>query len=143
MLSMDSDWSPSITFKLIEILRNDGLEELPIGSPEITIKNIMGEPEVPRAKLNKKSKVYCHLYGNVTFLTEYDKLIAIDIDLHGNRSNTVDIGDISSWNMEDWMLFAENNNWSILRCDDIILLSGKHIKASISTEGAIRMLSIR
>ncbi len=140
---MNNKWAPSINLDLIDVINIHGIKGIRVGSPEYVICEIIGEAELPATKLSKKSKIVNHLYGNVNLLSENGCVIAINIDFHGNRTEMVTIGEIKSWDIDDWMQLVEKEGWIVTKTGDVIQIIGNRIIISLSQEGQVRLVSLR
>ena len=125
------------------IIENYSINGLSIGSPAQKIYEIMGEPDFPVGKLNKKSKLLYWSYGNITFLTENNCIVAIDIDLHSNKKEIVCLDKILNWKLENWLTWAKKHEFCIQNVSDIIKIVGSNIIFSLSQKGKLGMISIR
>lgn len=140
---MKNNWTPSINLDLIDIINTHTIKGLRVGSPESYICKIMGTAELPVTKLNKKSKIFNHLYGNVTLLSENGCVIAISIDFNSKRTEMVAFGEIGSWGLDDWMQLAEKERWLTINSGDVIQLIGNGIIISLSQKGQLGLLSLK
>ncbi|OCG60387.1 hypothetical protein A9G42_11360 [Gilliamella sp. Nev6-6] len=140
---MNKEWKPLFQIQLIHVINKLRIHGLHIGAPDSVIYEIMGEPELPTTKLNKKSKIYCHIYGNVTIYSENNIVIAIDIDLHGVRKKIVDFGEVANWKLNDWLALSKQKGWHVNNIYDVIQLEGNGIVIGLSQEGKVGVVSIR
>lgn len=111
---MHQQWQTHLQFNLIDIIDHGDIQGLRVGSSVMKIQSILGEPQYPVAKLNKKSKVYCHLYGNINIYSANDVVEAIKIDFHGNQELPVILGKLDNyWRLAKWLSWAESSAWQV------------------------------
>ncbi|EBA0261602.1 hypothetical protein KK742_003616, partial [Salmonella enterica] len=107
------------------------------------LHEIMGEPELPVARMGKKSKIYYWLYGNVSFLSEGDYVIAIDIDFHSNRERVITFDKTMNWEINDWLNLANENEFDINNDNKLFYLTHDGISICLSQNGRLGMVSLR
>lgn len=55
MSEMNHDWIPSCGVELMDVIRHNSIHALQVGQPEAAVVSNLGEPELPAAKVSKKS----------------------------------------------------------------------------------------
>lgn len=141
---MNYKWTPPFRLDLLDVIdRNNNINGLHIGSPEFLITKLLGEPELPVAKLSKKSKILNHLYGNVSILSEHEHVIAINIDFLSNRSELITKDKIKSWTINNWLELSVSKHWELNKINDTLQLVGDGISISLFVDGKLGMVSIR
>ncbi|WP_081297399.1 hypothetical protein [Gilliamella sp. wkB292] len=139
---MNKEWSPMFQIEIMDIINSLQLNKLHVGSPDSLIDETLGEPELPKAKLNKKYKIYNYLYGNVSVLSENNIVINISIDMHGIRKKMVTLGSVNDWTLDKWLELSKLKKWNINKFCDVINLEGKGLIISLSLEGKLTMLTL-
>ena len=139
---MNEEWNPIFQIELMDIINSLHIKKLHVGSSDSLIYETMGEPELPVAKLNRKSKIFSHLYGNVNILSVNNTVISIDIDMHGFRKKMVILGRINSWKLNNWLELAKIKNWNVNKICDVVRLEGKGIVICLSPDGKVGMISL-
>lgn len=137
----DTSWIPKRMFYVEDILKNMSVGGLKIGAGQSEIEVLLGPPELPMAKLGKKSKIWASLYGNVSVLTSNEKVISIDIDFHGNRTKMVQTGAFEKWHLQDWKNYAQSQGWHLKSIGDQYKVDGDGITIGLDNEGEIGTLS--
>ncbi|WP_018886421.1 hypothetical protein [Paenibacillus massiliensis] len=140
---MNHEWTPLFEVELIDVIRLNSIHALQVGQPEAVVVSSLGEPELPAAKVSKKSTMVHYTYGNVTVIVEHGDVIAMDIDLHGNRQKVVHPGIVATWGLKEWQSFAEDQGWSLEHVHDIVQIRGEVITLGLSLDGKIGMVSMR
>ena len=140
---INSTWDSPLQLDVISIIEQLSINGLRIGSSISQLLEVMGKPELPAAKLSKKSKIVYWLYGNVSFLSEDDSLIAIDVDFHSNRKKIVKLGEIVNWKSKDWLNWAQKRQLNINKQDAVINISDNNIIITLSQDWSLGMVSIR
>ncbi|MDX7989508.1 hypothetical protein FE392_19850 [Xenorhabdus sp. 12] len=137
------NWIPSVEIELLNIINDNGIKALPIGSSEELILKTLGEPELPRARFSKKSKIITHLYGNLSVLSENGTIIAIDIDFKGEKTEVVKKGEISCWGINQWVNLSEKKKWTVDKLNDVININSGKLNIGLSINGEVNLISIR
>ncbi|EAX5842455.1 hypothetical protein BEI30_22170, partial [Salmonella enterica] len=94
-------------------------------------------------RMGKKSKIYYWLYGNVSFLSEGDYVIAIDIDFHSNRERVITFDKTMNWEINDWLNLANENEFDINNDNKLFYLTHDGISICLSQNGRLGMVSLR
>lgn len=128
--------------EIMDIIDSLQINKLRVGSPDSLIDETLGEPELPKAKLNKKFKIYNYLYGNVSILSENNIVINISIDMHGIRKKMVTLGSVNDWTLDKWLELSKLKKWNINKFCDVVNLEGKGLIISLSLEGKLTMLTL-
>ncbi|EIK3124917.1 hypothetical protein LJ068_003804 [Escherichia coli] len=136
-------WNPEFKLDAINIIKNLSIKGLCVGSSIIQLHEVMGETELPVTKLGKKSKIYYWLYGNISFLSEGDYVIAIDVDFHSNRMQVVTLDMTLDWSIDDWLGFGRENNYNIKTEYGLFYLTHVGITICLSHDGRLEMISLR
>ncbi|MCX8729196.1 hypothetical protein J3U66_02245 [Gilliamella sp. B2969] len=139
---MNKEWSPMFQIEIMDIIDSLQINKLRVGSPDSLIDETLGEPELPKAKLNKKFKIYNYLYGNVSILSENNIVINISIDMHGIRKKMVTLGSVNDWTLDKWLELSKLKKWNINKFCDVVNLEGKGLIISLSLEGKLTMLTL-
>jgi len=136
--------SEDFIVELMDLIKDNRLCGISIGDPVHQIQNIFGSPELPKVRLGRRSKykLWSHLYGNLSFVSDdNDVIVSIDIDLHGNRRKYVDaLHEKKSLN--EWMIFFAENNWNVRKYDGVISANSNGISISFSLSGKLEMVSL-
>lgn len=140
-----NDWQAKIALNLMDIINDEGLPTIPVGDSIDNAIDLLGEPEFPRGRLGRKSKLYNYLYGNLSFTTDDENIIIqAQIDLHGYRAPTVIVGDLVHWRLKEWEHFALEKGWNNQKLIvDIYHLGNKHININLSNEGKIELVTLQ
>ena len=139
---MNEEWNPIFQIELMDIINSLHIKKLHVGSSDSLIYETMGEPELPVARLNRKSKIFSHRYGNVDILSANNTVIKIYIGMHGFRKNMVILGRINSWKLNDWLKLAKIKKWNVYTMCDVIRLEGKGIDIYVSPDGKVEAISL-
>jgi hypothetical protein len=139
---MNKEWEPIFQIELIDIINSLHIKKLHVGSSDSLINETMGEPELPVARLNRKSKIFNHLYGNVNILSENHTVISINIDMHGFRKKMVILGSINSWKFDDWLALSKIKDWNVNQFCDGVRLEGKGIVICLLLDGKVEMVTL-
>lgn len=139
---MNKEWSPMFQIEIMDIIDSLQINKLRVGSPDSLIDETLGEPELPKAKLNKKFKIYNYLYGNVSILSENNIVINISIDMHGIRKKMVTLGSVNDWTLDKWLELSKLKKWNINKFCDVVNLEGNGLIISLSLEGKLTMLTL-
>lgn len=137
----DTFWMPKRFYYIDEILKEMAIGGLKIGAGQNEIEVLLGPPELPMARLGRKSKIWVSLYGNVSVLTSNNKVINIDIDLHGNRTEMVQIGSLEKWQLQEWKNYADDQGWHLKPIGNQYKVDGDGITIGLDSEGVIGTLS--
>ena len=140
---MNDKWTPLINLDLISVINTQSIKGVQVGSSEAFIFEVMGEAELPATRISKKSKIFNHLYSNVSFLSENGYVIAINIDFHGNREKMITLGGIIDWGVNDWFELSELKGWNLNNQGNVIRIIGVGIIIELSKEGELSMVSFR
>lgn len=140
---MSKKWKPSTIFKVIDIINEEAIISIPIDSSIEKMHSILGDPELPPAKLSKGLPIFIYLYGNVSISVENGNLIAIDIDFHGNREKMVVAESIKNWGLNEWIELSKKNGWEMSMIYDTYSITSSKIRIGVSESGKIKMLSLR
>lgn len=140
---MSKEWKPATTFDVMDIINAEAIKEISVGSSVEQVYSILGEPELPPARLSRKSPIYIHLYGNVSLSAEDGKIITIDIDFHGSRKKMVFTDSIKNWSFENWTELSKKKGWEINLIYDTYSISNLGMTIAVSEKGKIRMLSLQ
>ncbi|EDU9624197.1 hypothetical protein XW65_002356 [Salmonella enterica subsp. enterica] len=136
-------WNPAFKLDIMNVIKDLSIKGLCVGSSIAQVHEIMGEPELPVAKMGKKSKIYYWLYGNVSFLSEGDYVIAIDIDSHSNRERVITFDKTMNWEVNDWLNLANGNEFDIDNDGELVYLTHDGISICLSLDGRLGMVSLR
>lgn len=136
-------WTPELKLDIMKVINYTSINGLHVGSSTALIHELLGEPELPIAKINKKSKILYWLYGNVSILSENDYVIAIDVDFHSKREQMVTLGKLVNWGREDWLIFAKENKWDLKNISNATSLINGGIIIGLSQHGKLDILSLR
>jgi hypothetical protein len=137
----DTSWMPKRLFYVEKIIKDMAIGGLKIGMGQKVIEELLGPPELPMAKLSRRSKIWVSLYGNVSVLTSNKKVISIDIDFHGNRAKMVQTGTLEKWQLQEWKKYAEGQGWHLKSIGDQYKVDGEGILIGLDSEGVIGTLS--
>ncbi len=135
-------WIPKNTFYLENLLETKALGEIKVGTSADKIEALLGRPELPNAKLSPKSKIWVSLYGNVNLLIADNRVIGINVDFHGNRTEMLLKNSIKNWKLPEWKKFAEKNNWNLKQIFDVLKIEGEGITIGLNPNGIINMVSV-
>ncbi|EBA5557651.1 hypothetical protein BKN84_20740 [Salmonella enterica] len=139
----DNIWTPEFKLDAINVIKSLSIKGLCVGSSIIQLHEIMGEAELPVTKIGKKSKIYYWLYGNISFLSEGDYVIAIDVDFHSSRMQVVTLDMTLDWGIDDWLDFGSKNNYNIKNEYELFYLTHVGITICLSHDGKLGMISLR
>jgi len=139
----NSKWHPAFKLDVMNVIKDLSIKGLCVGSSIAQLHAIMGEPELPAAKMGKRSKIYYWLYGNVSFLAEGDYVIAIDIDFHSNRERVITFDKTMNWEINDWLNLANENKFDINNHNELCYLTHDGISIFLSQDGRLGMVSLR
>lgn len=139
---MHQQWQTHLQFNLIDIIDHGDIQGLRVGSSVMKIQSILGEPQYPVAKLNKKSKVYCHLYGNINIYSANDVVEAINIDVHGNQKLPVILGELVNWRLAKWLSWAESSAWQVEQGNERVNLSINNLTIQLFPSGKLALVSL-
>lgn len=139
---MNKKWNPMFQIEIMDIIDSLQINRLRVGSPDSLIYETLGEPELPKAKLNKKSKIFNYLYGNVSILSENHAVISINIDMHGIRKKMVTLGSVSDWRLDEWLELSKLKKWNINKFCNVVHIKGKGLIISLSLEGKLEMFTL-
>jgi hypothetical protein len=138
----DTSWIPTRLFYVEDILKDMAIGGLKIGAGQNEIEASLGPPELPMARLGKRSKIWVSLYGNVSVLTSNEKVISIDIDFHGNRAEMVQAGLFEKWHLQEWKSYAQDQGWHLKPIGNQYTMVGDGITIGLDNEGEIGTLSL-
>lgn len=136
-------WSSVFNMELLEIIRNQGVGELQVGTSESRLLAILGEPELPATRLGKKSPIFQRNYGNLTILTENEYVIAIDINFENKQIGGISLGEVGQYRISEWMDYAQQHDWTVTKIVDVVQLGKDRGMISLSLEGKLMMVSLR
>ncbi|OCG51573.1 hypothetical protein A9G38_05910 [Gilliamella sp. Imp1-1] len=139
---MNEEWEPIFQIELMDIINSLNIKKLHVGSSDSLIYEIMGEPELAVTRLNRKSKIFSHLYGNVNILSENNMVISINIDMHCFRKKMVVLGRINSWKLDTWLELSKIKDWRVNKFCDVVRLEGKGIVICLLPNGEVGMISL-
>ena len=139
---MNEEWKPIFQIELMDIINSMHIKKLHVGSSDSLIYETMGEPELPVAQLNRKSKIFSHLYGNVNILSENNTIISINIDMHSFRKKMVVPGRVYEWKLDNWQELSKIKDWHVNKICDVVRLEGKGIVICLSSDGKVGMISL-
>lgn len=138
-----SVWSPRQVFSLAQVLESGALGPLRVGAAADEIEPCLGPAELPPARLSRRSKIWSHVYGNVTLLVSSGRIDAIQIDYEGVRPRMVEPGHQEGWRMADWQAFATQRGWEIRTVDDVVWVLGGPVILNLRPSGALQIVSLR
>ena len=122
-------------------LLNQRIDEVFVGAPSNIVTKIFGVPDMPIYKINKKSKIFSHVYGNLNILSENGKIIAILIDFHTGSTNVIELDKSINAGFEHWLSFAKKNGYDVEKNDDMVKILGTGIAICLSCNGVVTMIS--
>lgn len=129
--------------EMLEIIYNQGVGELQVGTSEGRMLAILGEPKLPAARISKKLPIYQHNYGNLTVLTENEYVIAIDINFENKQIGGISLGEVGQYRISEWMDYAQQHDWTVTKIVDVVQLGKDRVMISLSLEGKLMMVSLR
>ncbi|MBB2435712.1 hypothetical protein [Escherichia sp. 11.1600] len=136
-------WNSAFKLDVMSVIKDLSIKGLRVGSSITRLHEIMGEPELPVAKISKKSKIYYWLYGNISFLSEENYVVAIDIDFHSNREKVITFDNTMNWELNNWLNLAKEYNFNINNDNQLFYLTHDGISICLSQYGRLSMVSLR
>src|SRR5262245_18165118 len=117
-------WSAQKLFGLAEVLEQEAIGDIEVGSPVDRLVPVLGPPVLPPSKLNRRSRIWSWVYGNLSVLASNDRIDEIQIDFEGNRSTLIDAGIMRTWGMAEWRSYAEQRGLDVCQRSEMLELRG-------------------
>ncbi|WP_145986845.1 hypothetical protein [Burkholderia sp. MSMB617WGS] len=126
---------------VMDLIKERRLHGIAVGDSIESVRNVFGMAELPKSRIGRRSKLHYHLYGNLSFVSEDEVVVSINIDLHGNRMRVVDVVD-EGRGVDEWMAFFSENKWNVRRVSEIISASSNGVSLDFLPSGKLGMISL-
>ena len=138
----ESHWTPRQVFELQEVLRTRALGGLSVGSSVDQVETLLGPAEQPKQRLGRKSKIWVTQYGNVSVLTDRQRIIAVNIDFEGWRPTMVRAGSMEKWRLDEWEAYSRQEGCRVYRDLDVLRLTSPSAIVSLRADGVLHVASL-
>jgi hypothetical protein len=126
----------------MDIIEHKRVQGISIGDAVESMENAFRPIEFGKGRLGRRLKLCYHSYGNLSFVSDNDIIISIDLDFHGAEPKIVDL--VSGFGgFDEWIAFFNENGWNIQERDDIISANCNGVYFSFFLSGEMEMVSIQ
>lgn len=131
-------------YLMSQVIKDAQIGKISIGKSQKEIQYEFNDYSLVPSRISKRSKLFVMNYKNISFTLEDGKIIAIQINLEkeGVESIITDDKFINFSQIDDWCLWAQQNNWDFEKISDVYRIEKAGISLFVDKQGGLHLISI-